>query len=350
MDSQASTTPPPPEWATELFRLIQTQSEQMQLQNRRMETLEHQLRDQQRSGSISTPETTTTTTDNTVREPSAVRKKNKLPELPEFSGKRAEFRPWLTQVRAKLTVDKAEETETVRFWYIHSRLRGDALSQTSSWVDSVESTNLMTTEGLINQLRAAYDDNDTAERASRKLNQIRQGSKPFSTFLAEFDRTLLDAGGIGWADQVKKTFLSNCLSFDLQNAIVATPIPSTYREYCTLLHTVSTNLEALQRRKGREKGLTVGTPDAVETKPAADMMDWEPITTAAAAIRAQRAQWVPQEILNKRKETGRCLRCGEKGHLMRQCTLLPAIRPRQEKKISVASAAVDEVGDDSGKE
>lgn len=92
------------------------------------------------------------------------------------------------------------------------------------------------------------------------------------------------------------------------------------------------------------------TPDTVETKLAADMMDWEPITTAAAAIRAQRAQWVPQEILNKRKETGRCLRCGEKGHLMRQCTLLPAIRPRREKKISVVSAVADEAEDDSGKE
>lgn len=243
MDPQASAAPP--DWATELFRLIQTQNEQMQLQNRRMENLEQQLKDQQHSGGISIPETTTPAADDTVRESLTVRRKNKLPELSEFSGKRAEFRPWATQVKAKLTVDKADETETVRFWYIHSRLRGDALSQTSSWVDSVESTDQMTTEGLLNQLKAAYDDNDTAERASRKLNQLRQGSKPFSTFLAEFDRTLLDAGGIGWADQVKKTFLTNCLSLDLQNAIVATPIPSTYRGYCTLLHTVSTNLEAL---------------------------------------------------------------------------------------------------------
>ena len=74
---------------------------------------------------------------------------------------------------------------------------------------------------------------------------MRQGSKSFSAFLAEFDRTLLDAGGISWEDQAKKTFLSNGLSYELQNAIVASPIPKTYKEYCTLLHTVSTNLEAL---------------------------------------------------------------------------------------------------------
>jgi len=54
----------------------------------------------------------------------------------------------------------------------------------------------MTIDGLFSQLRAAYDDNDTVERASRKLNIIRQGSKTFRTFLVEFDRTLLDVGGI----------------------------------------------------------------------------------------------------------------------------------------------------------
>ena len=58
------------------------------------------------------------------------------------------------------------------------------------------STDKMTIEGLFGQLRAAYDDNDAVERASRKLNIMRQGSKSFSAFLAEFNRTLLDAGGI----------------------------------------------------------------------------------------------------------------------------------------------------------
>jgi Retrotransposon gag protein len=310
----------------------------MQQQNQRMETLEQQLREQ-RSGGTSTPEVTpaVTITEDAVREPLAVRtKKNKLPELSEFSGKRAEFRPWLTQAKAKLAVDKLEETEIVRFWYVHSRLRGDALSQTSSWVDSVESTEHMTVDGLVSQLRAAYDDNDTAERASRKLSQMRQGPKSFGTFLAEFDRTLLDAGGLGWADQVKKTFLSNCLSYDLQNAIVATPIPSTYREYCRLLHTVSTNLEALQRKKN--KIVDTGMSYAAEPLPTGDIMDWEPATTVAAAARTQRARWVPQDVLDQRRKMGQCLRCGVKDHFVRQCALLPAARPRQEEKVLVAAS------------
>ena len=277
MDTSAiSETPQPPEWATQLFQMVQSQSQ-------RMEGLEQQLRERQNGGSTLTPETSAN--GDAVRESTAIQGKKKLPELPEYSGKRVEFRPWLTQARAKLAVDKAGETETVRFWYIHSRLRGEALTQVSAWVDAVVSTNETTTEGLFGQLKAAYDDNDAAERASRKLSTMRQGSKKFNAFLAEFDRTLMDAGGIGWADQVKKTFLSNCLSYDLQNAIVASPIPKTYKEYCTLLHTVSTNLENLQRKKNRDSQPTNGASHEAEVAPATDVMDWEPSTTIAAVVR-----------------------------------------------------------------
>jgi hypothetical protein len=64
---------------------------------------------------------------------------------------------------------------------------------------------------------------------------------------------------------------------------MATPIPSTYREYCRLLHTVSTNLEALQRKKN--KIVDTGMSYAAEPLPTGDIMDWEPATTVAAAAR-----------------------------------------------------------------
>ena len=83
---QAASQAPPPEWAAQLYQLVQAQ-------NQRMESLEQQLREQQNGGSTFTPETAATTNEDIVREPTAVRKKNKLPELPEFSGKRVEFRP-----------------------------------------------------------------------------------------------------------------------------------------------------------------------------------------------------------------------------------------------------------------
>lgn len=333
----------PPQWAAQLFQMIQTQNEQMVVQNQRMIELEQRLQQQNNGRGTTTPSRTTTppviaAEVHTGIEP--VRRKDKLPELSEFNGTRAVFRPWLTQARAKLEVDRAGESEAVRFWYLQSRLRGNALSQLSSWVDSVQSTPLMTVEGLIGQLKAAYDDNETAERAARKLSTMKQGARTFSAFLAEFDRTILDAGGLDWVDQVKKTFLTNCISYELQNAIVATPTPASYREFCILLHSVSANLEALRRRKppAPEPAYDPRIPPSRE-----DTMDWEPqVATKASVVRPrQRAAWVSQAILDQRREKGQCLRCGQLGHFVQKCGLGPARRP-QGQRVGVGTTTTTE--------
>jgi hypothetical protein len=355
----------PPAWAQELFGRLYTD---MRAQSERMRLLEQQI--EERIGtnattmdatpvSTSNPSQATTTSAEVETQPlQVVRRKDQLPHPPEFSGKRSEFRSWLTQIRAKLFVDKSDEAEAVRFWYVHSRLRGDALLQVDSWVCTVQTTGAMSVEGLISQLQAAYADNESAERAARKLNMMRQGSKPFSTFLAEFDRTILDAGGLDWSDQVKKTFLSNGLSAELQTALVATPTPELYRDYCTLLHTVSANLEAVRKRRQRDGGYTLSKASTVETLVAEDTMEWEstPAVTAAA-VRIQRAQWVPKEIMDKRRAEGRCLRCGKDGHFVRDCPLLPAEKgkkrhndPQGSMVSTVSSKETTEPIEDSGKD
>ena len=72
-----------------------------------------------------------------------------------------------------------------------------------------------------------------------------QGNKPFTVFLAEFNHTTLEAGRLTWTDQVKKTFLNNCLSKELKTALVPVMAPIVYRDYCSLLHIISNKLEAL---------------------------------------------------------------------------------------------------------
>ena len=72
-------------------------------------------------------------------------------------------------------------------------------------------------------------------------------------------------------------------------------------------------------------------------------MDWlptEPATVVTSAVQARCAQWVPLEVLEKRKVDRRCLQCGKEGYFVRDCPLLPAIRqqPRQKKKPAVRIA------------
>jgi hypothetical protein len=349
--------------------VVGRQDAQLQQQSIRIQDLEQQLQRQQaRTEGLAPPPDgrapiITPNTDRS-RSPSPlpthqpvgheIVRREQLPKPPEFAGKRSEFRSWLTQMYAKLTTDKAHEPESVRFWYMHSRLRGDALTQVEPWVNAVQQNNQYSVDGLVEQLRAAYDDAQAAERASRKLTIMRQGSKPFAAFLAEFDRTILEAGGLAWADQVKKTFLNNCLSEELKTALVPVIAPTVYRDYCSLLHTVSNNLEALQKDNRYRTTPQFTIP---ETVPAPDVMDWAPTPIQVAAARTKRAQWVEKDVLQKRREEERCLRCGEEGHFVSGCTLLPAVPPKgirtKPKKVRVKAAGLEEESSepgDSGKE
>ena len=46
--------------------------------------------------------------------------------------------------------------------------------------------------------------------------------------------------------------LAKGLSIDIQRALIATPVPASYVAYCSLLHTVSYNLESLCTKEKTE--------------------------------------------------------------------------------------------------
>jgi hypothetical protein len=73
-----------------------------------------------------------------------------------------------------------------------------------------------------------YVDPKAVERATCKLQTIKQGNKLFATYLADFKRTLLDAKGGGWPKDVKKVFLDNGISNELHKVVVPMTMPLTY--------------------------------------------------------------------------------------------------------------------------
>lgn len=338
-----------PAWASSLFSMVQQQ----------LNGFEQRLANQQSSTNPAIPAMTPSTSQTTEAtipvggiEPTEIRRKDRLPNVPEYEGRRSDFRAWRDQVNAKINIDLARENPTIQAWYIHSRLRGRALQQITPWVNTAVQQGALTPDGLLYQLQIAYDDPESAERAARKLNTLRQGTKSFNLFLAEFERTLLDAGGIDWSDQVKKTFLNNSLSSELQTAIIATPVPASYRDYCSLLQMVSYNLENLQNRKQFRPN------KATQARPVDDTMEWEPTTVAVSAAipitGAKRAKWVSQETLTYRQNNNLCLRCGRQGHRIKDCIVLPPIRPTREQTAAVdgpARKVVEDLSDnDSEKE
>ncbi len=55
--------------------------------------------------------------------------KQRLSDSLRFEEKRVKFRSWLQQIVAKLNVNMSDNNVSVQFWYLHSWLKGLALSQ-----------------------------------------------------------------------------------------------------------------------------------------------------------------------------------------------------------------------------
>lgn len=254
-----------------------------------------------------------------------------LPKLPTFSGPaKSELRPWLTQAYAKLEVDLGLFSESEKFWYINSRLRGKAAGQVEAWITANKRDGIYSVEALFDQLRLAYDNPETMENAARKLCTMKQEGS-FAMFLPDFQRTMLEAGGLHWDDQVKKIFLNMAIAMELEEALVGTRTPATYTEYCKLLHTVSNNLEWLRARKRRENELSIRNVTGSFTEnltriSSTEDMGWSSTSVTSSSTRTsnekRRAQWVSQATMKERREKGACFRCGGIGHRRDNCSLL----------------------------
>jgi len=72
------------------------------------------------------------------------------------------------------------------------------------WIEHAQRMNDFTVEALFRQMDIAFRDPRTQEKALGKINKTKQGSTPFSEFLSQFDRLLLEAQGWGWPDSIRR--------------------------------------------------------------------------------------------------------------------------------------------------
>ncbi|KAF4310005.1 hypothetical protein GTA08_BOTSDO02821 [Botryosphaeria dothidea] len=243
-----------------------------------------------------------------------------LGPLAEFSGNRDELEPWIAQAQAKLAVD---------------------------YTSCTEATN-MTAQCLLDQLRLSFGDPHRQEKAQRKLHKLRQTNKPFMEHFTEFRKLVLEAGGTNWPDEILKAYLEAGLSQELQRSMIGLGSTSqSFEDYCTELKRVSNQLEAFNLRnigkkpqqgwqqdwwRGQNKVGSAGSTGRQSgskpkpTTPQQDKMDWEP-TGPARAAQGRRVKWVDEQEMQKRKDEGRCLRCGDSRHRVAQCPWLPPRRP-----------------------
>lgn len=269
-----------------------------------------------------------------------------LGPLATFDGKREELEPWISQVEAKLHIDFCNCNKATQFFMVHNQLRGEASRQLQPWVQTIMGLPEMNPQELIRQLRLSFGDPHCKEKAKRSLHKLHQGKRSFMEYFTEYRKLLLEAGGSSWPDEMKKSFLENGLSMDLQRHMVSRSTGNeSFEEYCNELKQTSDRLEAFNLRNNNwRKPMSA----FVQPRNNPEAMDWEPTTlrTNQSQVQGRRAKWVAKEVLDYRKSSGLCLRCGNTGHRIANCTRLPPEKPRMLRtNVSTVRAAAEDLGD-----
>jgi hypothetical protein len=275
-----------------------------------------------------------------------------LPPLLEFYGDADKLEAWLQQARAKMEVDYYGCTEFVKFWALNGSLRGKALRRMEAWVREQGTAELANGYSFLDRVEFVFRDPQAKERAQRKLEALRQGSKPFLEVFTEWQSLLMESGGSSWPDDAKKVSLDRILSDELVRAMITVPTQPDFESYCSVIKETDDRLRAYKSRMSKSKEhIVTGTPRSswkrptdevqlstesrnpsgprVTRKASVESMDWESTPIRAAAASTRRAKWVSQEERDNRRQTGRCIRCGASGHIIRDCPYGPPQRPVQ---------------------
>jgi hypothetical protein len=239
-----------------------------------------------------------------------------------FDGTRSQYLPWKYQIEAKLRSEPRRfHTSHLAINYTFSRTTGDARARIFPWVSMHAASS--TLDQFFQHLDGAFKDAHMAETARNKLQNMRQKTDNVRDFIQDFNKEALTAGLFDHA--ILKSMFLNALHHELRTALAGTIFPehTTIEEMQSHVAAVSDNLWRLKLRN--KKKATSPLNNALPTTSSPDAMDWEPSRT-----QTQRATWVSQKEINRRRDEGSCLRCGKKGHLISSCKLKPAQNPERQ--------------------
>jgi hypothetical protein len=104
-----------------------------------------------------------------------------------------------------------------------------------------------TLEMFFEEMRFPFKDPQLQQKALARLNTLRQGKRDFREFLGEFEQLLLEAGGHGWDDNVKRGFLDAAINQDMRKALISLERKTKLTTYCRQLQEVAIRIEEFNR-------------------------------------------------------------------------------------------------------
>ena len=214
-----------------------------------------------------------------------------------------------------------------------------------------------TIEDIIKYMDNQFKDPHAERNAQTALRALKQDPKEACRDLfIRAEALIFEAGYSGQKDSWKIDILSGALRRDLQNRLVTMEPKETYQEWKGQVIHIENNLVKYQQ--GNNRSFRSPSPQG----PQADTMDWEPTqaialtqekgnqqdskkNTGPRPTEQRRAKWVDREERSRRRSEGLCIRCGVKGHFIRNCPYAPA-----RQKVQVNLAGTDPVLEDEPSE
>ena len=254
----------------------------------------------------------------------ALQPKEKLPKLVEYEGAREEWENWKLAAHGKIGVDgNAIGEPQNQMLYLHSRLRGKAANMVRAFIQNKVTAGDGTPEKLLAYMESIYGDPDRGERALAQLHVLRQReNEPFAEFLPKFETLLSEGGGSEFPNAVQVAYLKAALNEEMKRTLVGLILPKEYGAFAARLQDVGSQLARCKPAKSNNNP--------------AEAMDWEPVKSSKGkqwpnncgckgndhTCRRKRAKWVTQEAMTYRRKNQLCLRCGNAGHMVKDCKYL----------------------------
>jgi hypothetical protein len=331
-----------PQWLTDtlaqlnaqLAALAEQQANQISRISEQIETNSRQvsqLASQQASYAGTTPQTVpqaATPTDTPVTEAFVRKPKPSLSDPERYDNTDKTLYPQFAGLlRAKVKYDGLSiGNEQEKTWYMFGRLKGDAAKRIFPWINAADQDGTLCTDDLFRHMDAAFSDPRAKEKALALLNCTKQGALPLNDFLGKFDQLLLEAGGWDWDDNIKKGYLKDAISTKLLSSLIGTEEKASYEEYCNQLRRVWDQVEEVKERTSKypHQWRKRARDESVQPPAEHDPMDWEAVIAAAVKVAAGRTEqkgdrWASDDEIDRRRQEGLCLRCGGKGHFVRNC-------------------------------
>ncbi|KAL5592956.1 uncharacterized protein BROUX77_002688 [Berkeleyomyces rouxiae] len=258
---------------------------------------------------LATPSVPVATADAFVKRP-----KPKIPDIPLFSGKRAEYRVWAMYARQKIARDGPSiGDDGDQYTYLFARMSTEAQNLVAVYFARGLEMGY-TAATFLAYLDRMFIDPYAAERASTQLQNLRQrDNEPFALFLPKFEKLLGEAGTD--SDRASISILRTALCPELRRAMANPRTDYTYEDYKSELFTVSSKLEECNVLERSSSRITPSFPANPAPVRHPDAMDWTPTITTTAL------KPLTDEERERLRRNRACFRCRQTGHLRQNCPL-----------------------------